>query len=153
LSWAQVVITVRSEADGAEEEEIVRQIPPEYYLKFTSQLRELFGVVFDETFIHRAVNDTDEARIILFCDVERPLRTRAFRRLNRWVATHVVPLTAARNDEGEPIGLANRVSRHVHALGQHRRRFKREHRASYRFLRYALVALALWLVLAPLLAD
>jgi len=31
-------------------------------------------VVFDETYVHRAENRTDTARVILFCDVERPLR-------------------------------------------------------------------------------
>ncbi len=31
-------------------------------------------VMFDETYIHFARNDTDENRIILFCDVERPMR-------------------------------------------------------------------------------
>src|SRR4029079_11579573 len=30
-------------------------------------------VVFDETYIHRAENQTDVQRLILFCDVERPL--------------------------------------------------------------------------------
>jgi beta-hydroxylase len=30
--------------------------------------------LFDQTFIHRAGNATDRTRIILFCDVERPMR-------------------------------------------------------------------------------
>src|SRR5262249_26018761 len=34
------------------------------------------AVLFDETYIHRAENRTDQDRIILFCDVERPLRGR-----------------------------------------------------------------------------
>ena len=32
------------------------------------------AVMFDETFIHWAENKTDTTRIILFCDIERPLR-------------------------------------------------------------------------------
>ena len=32
------------------------------------------GVVFDETYIHEAYNQTTQNRIILFCDVERPLK-------------------------------------------------------------------------------
>ena len=32
------------------------------------------AVVFDETFIHYAENKTDQNRIILFADVERPMR-------------------------------------------------------------------------------
>jgi beta-hydroxylase len=46
-------------------------------------------VVFDATYIHRADNRTDQARLILFCDVERPLKTSAMRALNRFVAHHV----------------------------------------------------------------
>lgn len=32
------------------------------------------SVVFDETYVHEAYNHTDQNRIILFCDVERPLK-------------------------------------------------------------------------------
>ena len=31
------------------------------------------SVVFDETYVHEAYNKTQQNRIILFCDVERPL--------------------------------------------------------------------------------
>src|SRR5437763_15990311 len=47
-------------------------------------------LLFDETFIHSAANDTDVTRIILFCDVERPLRTPVMRALNRLFARHVM---------------------------------------------------------------
>src|SRR4051812_49977658 len=40
------------------------------------------AVLFDETFIHWAENRTDVDRLILFCDVERPLRSRIAARLN-----------------------------------------------------------------------
>ncbi|WP_419146018.1 aspartyl/asparaginyl beta-hydroxylase domain-containing protein, partial [Escherichia coli] len=32
------------------------------------------SVVFDETYVHEAYNHPDQNRIILFCDVERPLK-------------------------------------------------------------------------------
>src|SRR5437899_2795777 len=66
-------------------------------------------LVFDETYVHRFENLTDETRIILFCDVERPLRTRVMRALNRFVIRHVVAMTATKNVEGETVGLANRI--------------------------------------------
>ena len=47
-------------------------------------------VLFDETFIHSAENKTDVTRIILFCDVERPLHTRWMAAFNRWVARHII---------------------------------------------------------------
>ena len=45
------------------------------------------GLLFDETYLHYAENTTSDDRIILFCDVERPLRTRAMTAVNRWVST------------------------------------------------------------------
>src|SRR5437763_13255709 len=48
-------------------------------------------VMFDETFIHTAENRSDVTRIILFCDVERPLRNRVIAWLN-----HAVELTLIR---------------------------------------------------------
>ena len=51
-------------------------------------------VMFDETFIHYAENTTDQTRIILFCDVERPLRTGVITALNRWVSGHIIKETA-----------------------------------------------------------
>jgi beta-hydroxylase len=45
-------------------------------------------LVFDETYLHYAENTTSDDRIILFCDVERPLRTRAMTAVNRWVSRH-----------------------------------------------------------------
>ena len=47
--------------------------------------REGGGLLFDETYLHYAENTTSDDRIILFCDVERPLRTRAMTAVNRWV--------------------------------------------------------------------
>lgn len=43
------------------------------------------GLLFDETYIHFVENNTDETRLVLLCDVERPLRTRIMTGLNRWI--------------------------------------------------------------------
>ncbi len=42
------------------------------------------AVIFDETFIHWAENKTDQLRVILFCDVERPLTSRIMATINHW---------------------------------------------------------------------
>jgi beta-hydroxylase len=66
-------------------------------------------VMFDETFIHTAENATETPRVILFCDVERPLRSRAVRALNRFVRNTIVRAAQTANVEGEKIGLVNRI--------------------------------------------
>lgn len=40
-------------------------------------------VMFDETYIHYAANETDQQHIVLFCDVERPVHTKVVQLLNR----------------------------------------------------------------------
>jgi aspartyl/asparaginyl beta-hydroxylase (cupin superfamily) len=48
------------------------------------------AVMFDETFIHHAANRTDHQRVVLFCDVERPLWTAPARWFNRLFAKYVM---------------------------------------------------------------
>ncbi|HYS49391.1 MAG TPA: aspartyl/asparaginyl beta-hydroxylase domain-containing protein, partial [Xanthobacteraceae bacterium] len=69
--------------------------------------------LFDETFIHRAENATDQTRIILFCDVERPMKYRFMTALNRWVSNHIIKGAATDNIEGERVGAINRFFTHV----------------------------------------
>jgi len=102
-------------------------------------------LVFDETYVHRFENLTDETRIILFCDVERPLRTRVMRALNRFVIRHVVAMTATKNVEGETVGLANRIFSYVYLTRAPVKRFKKANRRLYYALKYALIASALWI--------
>jgi beta-hydroxylase len=102
-------------------------------------------LVFDETYVHWFENLTDETRIILFCDVERPLRTRLMRALNGFVIRYVVGLTATKNVDGEAVGLANRVFSHLHRSRAPLKRFKKANRGAYYALKYALIVASLWI--------
>jgi beta-hydroxylase len=95
-------------------------------------------VVFDETYIHRAENRTDQDRIILFCDVERPLRTPVMRAINRLISGYVLRVTASRNVPTEQVGAVNRVSGLVHQLRQVLLRVKRANRRLYYTVKYAM---------------
>jgi beta-hydroxylase len=79
-------------------------------------------MVFDETYVHHFENRTDETRIILFCDFERPIRNPVMRAVNRWVIARILPLTATRNVEGEKVGFANRVFAVLYPARASRRR-------------------------------
>lgn len=57
-------------------------------------------VMFDETYIHFAANETDHQRIVLFCDVERPVHTKLVQLLNRWFGRYVVSAASSQNVEG-----------------------------------------------------
>jgi beta-hydroxylase len=105
------------------------------------------AVLFDETYLHEARNDSDVHRLILFCDVERPLKTRAARSFNRWFARHVMSAAASPNEAGDRTGAINRLFFVVGWLGRQRFRFKRFSPRLYHATRIALAALLLgWLV-------
>ena len=58
------------------------------------------GVMFDETYIHYAENGTDENRIILLCDIERPMTQRWAQSFNGWFARNVMTAASSPNSAG-----------------------------------------------------
>ena len=106
------------------------------------------ALVFDETYIHSAVNESDTPRIVLFCDVIRPLRTRVMRAINGVVMRWVVPLTASRNEDDEPLGAVNRVAGQLVAVKTFFHRIKkRTDPRVYYGVKYGGAALLVWLLL------
>ena len=67
------------------------------------------AVMFDETYIHWAENRTDVDRLIFFCDVERPLTSRAARAVNHWIKRTFVRASQTENEAGDKVGLLNRI--------------------------------------------
>jgi beta-hydroxylase len=104
------------------------------------------AVLFDETYIHRVRNDTDQPRLILFCDVARPLRTLPVRWLNRFVTRYIVKISATQNVETEKIGFLNYLSSMVHRYGQLMERFKAANRPLYYVSKWLFIAAVLYLI-------
>jgi beta-hydroxylase len=109
-------------------------------------------VVFDETFVHWVENTTDQTRVILFADVERPLRTRLMRAINHRVGAFMGKITASPNDDGgaEKTGFVNRMyalSQRKGPLDEWKSGFKRRHRKVYKSAKYLGIVLLLWLLL------
>ncbi len=97
------------------------------------------GVVFDETYIHRAENHSGQGRLILFCDIERPMRYRWAGVFNRWFGQHIVAAAASPNRDGDRLGLISRLFRYADWVGEQRKRFKRWNPLVYRTTRVALI--------------
>ena len=95
--------------------------------------------MFDETFIHRAENGTDVNRIILFCDVERPMKLGFMTAMNRWVSRHIVKASATQNMEGEHIGVLNKVFGKLYEVHLASRKVKAWNRRVYYALKYSLM--------------
>jgi beta-hydroxylase len=111
------------------------------------------AVLFDETYIHFVENNTDVTRIILLCDVERPLRARLMQAVNRWVSRSIVAASSTQNVEDEPVGALNRFyGRIYHPIATRVKRgassLKRRNRPLYRTLQYGIVLGALYLIFA-----
>lgn len=102
--------------------------------------------MFDETFIHSAENATDVNRIILFCDVERPMKYGFMTAINRWVSHHIVKASATQNVDGESVGLLNKVFGKLYEVHLASRKVKEWNRNVYYTLKYSLTALILGLI-------
>lgn len=95
-------------------------------------------VLFDETYIHEAHNRTDENRIILFCDVTRPMKIKLIDRFNLFMSNTLVSASATQNEEGDGVGMINKIFEKVYVVRTISKRFKRWNRRLYRTTKYAL---------------
>ncbi|MEO8993159.1 MAG: lipid A hydroxylase LpxO, partial [Rhodanobacter sp.] len=95
---------------------------------------------------------TDQTRVILFADVERPLRTRWMSAINHRVGAFMGKITASPNmdAEAEKTGFVNRLFAFSQRNRGKKSKFKSNHKKLYRALKNTSIALALWvLLLAP----
>jgi beta-hydroxylase len=96
------------------------------------------GVIFDETFIHWAENTSGQDRVILFCDVERPLRF-GMGGVNRWLGRTMMTAAASPNETGDQTGLVSKLFRISHVMGQYRRRYKAWNKTAYKATKIGLI--------------
>jgi beta-hydroxylase len=100
------------------------------------------AMLFDETYVHLARNDTGRPRIVLLCDIERPLRYRWAQALSHHVGRMLMTATNAPERRGRASG----AGQWLRALGRWRRSFRAWSMAAYR----ASVALAILAIVALL---
>src|SRR5262249_13796335 len=105
------------------------------------------AIVFDETYIHKAFNETDQQRIILFCDVERPMRNRVAQAINRFLFDHFMRHTSTSNQIADPVGLFNRAFKYIYKVRLAGKALKRWNRNVYYAVKYALFAGIIALIL------
>jgi beta-hydroxylase len=104
------------------------------------------AVMFDETFIHWAENNTDITRVILFCDVERPLTSRLMTRINHWYKNTFISASQTENIAGDKVGWLNRLFSLVYYLRVPGKSLKHRFRALYYVVKWLIViGVAYWL--------
>lgn len=96
-------------------------------------------VLFDETFIHSAKNDTDTDRIILLCDVERPMRNIIATYINRFFSRYVLSEATTKNLDTDRVGTLNRIYSQYHHIASLLKQVKKKNKYLYRLLQYSLI--------------
>jgi beta-hydroxylase len=107
-------------------------------------------VMFDETYVHWVKNETDHTRVILFCDIERPLSNRVMTRINRAISAFLGRATAPQNLDDEHVGGINRAyawsKNSSDKISGAVKQWKRGNPKAYRVLRPVLAVLVLALL-------
>ena len=105
------------------------------------------GVVFDETYLHWVNNDSDKNRLILMCDVERPMKFKWAQAFNRWFGRVVLTAASSPNETGDQTGGISKIFRFFWMAGKYRRRFKAWSRPAYYLVKFGLIIGALALII------
>ncbi|VBC15667.1 beta-hydroxylase [Burkholderia pseudomallei] len=96
------------------------------------------AVMFDETYLHWAENRTGHDRIILFCDIERPMKYRWAQAVNGAIGGGLMRAAASPNETGDRTGGLNRLFRYLYAVRRVGKRLKAWNRTVYYALKWAL---------------
>ena len=112
----------------------------------TYSWRDGKALLFDETYPHYARNDSDQYRLILMCDVERPMNF--FGRVINFFFKGLMRLTVVPNIEGDKRGFANRLFAALAPVNRKLKALKQTNRPLYRLIKYTINLTLILLVLA-----
>ncbi len=94
------------------------------------------AVMFDETFIHYAENQSDQNRLILFCDIERPMKYRWAAAVNHWFSRNVMAAASSPNDENDHTGGLNRAFKYIYKIREAGKRLKKKNKTVYYIVKW-----------------
>lgn len=97
------------------------------------------AVVFDETYIHYAENQTNQTRLILLCDIERPLSNAWMQAFNRMIGWRMIRAAATQNVDGEHVGILNKIFAYVYQVRLVGKRIKAWNKTVYYVLKWLLM--------------
>ncbi len=105
------------------------------------------AIVRSWCFFERVSGDrTDVDRLILFCDVERPLTNGLLSRFNHWVERTVVRATQTENAPGDKVGLLNRIFGWAYYVRLPGKALKRWNKYVYYAVKFAILMLVVFAV-------
>ncbi|MCG2574309.1 lipid A hydroxylase LpxO [Acinetobacter sp. ME22] len=107
------------------------------------------ATIFDETYVHWAQNKADQTRIILFCDIERPMKWQWAQNFNHWFGRNVMSASASPNDAQDQTGFINRIFKYFYAIHAKGRELKAKNRKMYYLSKWALFLALISAILLP----
>lgn len=107
------------------------------------------AVIFDETYVHHARNDTNKTRIILFCDIERPMKWPWAQTVNRWIGSTLMAAAASPNDQQDRTGAINRIFKYVNTVRDAGQNLKKRNRRLYYWVKHSLIVMIFAAIIIP----
>ncbi|WP_126945853.1 aspartyl/asparaginyl beta-hydroxylase domain-containing protein [Xanthomonas sp. BRIP62418] len=102
----------------------------------TRSWRDGEAFIFDETYLHFVRNDTDAPRLILMCDVARPMTWPG--RLFNLFYSQLARSAMTPNDTRDKRGPASTLFTWISPLTAHGRQLRARHRATYNAIKWAI---------------
>lgn len=93
------------------------------------------ALLFDETYLHFANNNSDRYRLILMCDFERPMNFLG--KCVNFIFKFLMSFTVVPNISGDKHGLVNRIFSSLSPFLQKTKTLKQTHRSLYVVLKYS----------------
>ncbi|MEM9243608.1 MAG: aspartyl/asparaginyl beta-hydroxylase domain-containing protein [Pseudomonadota bacterium] len=103
-------------------------------------------VMFDETYIHYAYNNTEQNRVILFCDIYRPMRYKFADMFNVFFSKLLLAAAISPNTEEDRTGFINKAFKYLYAIRRLGKKIKAKNRRVYYLIKYALILLIIYLI-------
>lgn len=107
------------------------------------------AVMFDETYVHSAENKTAADRIILFCDIKRPLNNLLANKFNQLFSATFMKASASKNLPDEQVGSINQVFKYLYQVRLAGKWLKNYNKKLYYITKYALYLSLFYLVFVP----
>lgn len=104
------------------------------------------ALLFDETYLHHAHNDAEEPRLILMCDVERPMSL--WGRFVNFFNKLALRMSVVPNTEADRRGLANALFSTLAPLLARSKALKQRNKALYRLVKWSVNLSLAFIVLA-----
>ncbi len=104
------------------------------------------AVMFDETYLHYAENKTDMDRVILFCDVERPMNNRLATAVNHFFCNTLMAASQSQNMPGDRVGFLNKIFKYLYKIRMVGKRLKAYNKHLYYTVKYSLFGCLFYLV-------